>query len=78
MKKSNKTLEIIATSDIHGAFYPIDLVKENNNSPSIAHLSTYVKEQRNIGDREIILLDNGDFLQGDPLTYYYNYIDVLL
>ncbi|MGI6718957.1 MAG: bifunctional metallophosphatase/5'-nucleotidase [Bacteroidales bacterium] len=75
MKKSNKTLEIIATSDIHGAFYPIDLVKENNNSPSIAHLSTYVKEQRNIGDREIILLDNGDFLQGDPLTYYYNYID---
>ncbi len=75
MKKSNKTLEIIATSDIHGAFYPIDLVTDNKNSPSIAHLSTYVNGQRLRGDREIILLDNGDFLQGDPITYYFNYIN---
>jgi 2',3'-cyclic-nucleotide 2'-phosphodiesterase/3'-nucleotidase len=33
-----------------------------------------IKEKR-VPGQEVILLDNGDMLQGDPMTYYYNCID---
>lgn len=41
---------------------------------TMARVSTYLKRQRkSYGDR-IILLDNGDILQGQPTCYYTNYI----
>lgn len=71
----DKIIKIIATSDVHGALFPKDYVSGKEYIPSMATFSSYVKQQRNMPDRDIILLDNGDLLQGDPIVYYYNYID---
>ena len=72
---AQKTIEIIATSDIHGAILPVDIVMGKDSIPSLAHISTYLKMQRNLNDREILLVDNGDYLQGNPVVYYYNFIN---
>ncbi len=38
----------------------------------MAQAYTYVKAQRATPDQHVILLDNGDILQGQPTVYYYN------
>ena len=43
---------------------------------SLARVSSYVKEQREKYEN-VILMDNGDILQGQPVAYYYNYMEVL-
>lgn len=41
----------------------------------MARVSSYVKEQRSIHGENVILLENGDILQGQPTNYFWNYID---
>jgi len=67
------TLKIIATTDVHGAFFPYDFVYDREAKTSLAQVLTFVKQQREIKDREVVLLDNGDLLQGQPVVYYYNF-----
>ena len=43
---------------------------------SMSRLSTVLREIRRT-DPETLLLDAGDLLQGEPPTYYYNYVDTL-
>lgn len=64
-------VKILGTSDVHGALFPYDLVNERESSTSLAQAYTYISEEREKG--EVILLDNGDILQGDPLVYYSNF-----
>ncbi len=65
-------LEIYATTDIHGLLLPFDNIEGRATDRSLANLASVIESS----DKEnIILLDNGDILQGDPLVYYYNYID---
>ena len=71
----NKLIEVIATSDIHGALFPKDYYTKRNNLPSMTSLSTYIKQQRCCNDRDILLLDNGDILQGGIEVFYYDYVD---
>ena len=71
------TLKIIETSDVHGCYFPFDFIRQQPMKGSLARVSTYVNEQREqYGDR-LILVDNGDILQGQPVAYYYNYIDTV-
>ncbi|MDD4141902.1 MAG: bifunctional UDP-sugar hydrolase/5'-nucleotidase [Bacteroidales bacterium] len=74
MQAQNKILEVIVTSDVHGAIMPIDVIS-GGAVPSLAHISAYVNMERERHDREVLLFDNGDYLQGDPYVYYYDYID---
>ncbi|MCI0471840.1 MAG: metallophosphoesterase, partial [Candidatus Aminicenantes bacterium] len=67
------TLKIIATTDVHGAFFPYDFIKNEEARTSLAQVYTYVKEQRQNKEQEVILLDNGDILQGQPSVYYANF-----
>jgi 2',3'-cyclic-nucleotide 2'-phosphodiesterase / 3'-nucleotidase len=69
------SLKIIETSDVHGAVYPYDFVNEKESGGSLAQVYTYVEQQRKDTSQLVILLDNGDILQGDPASYYYNFID---
>jgi len=68
-------IKIIETSDVHGAILPYDLVNDTTTTSSLAQVHSYVIMERSIGGQEVIFLDNGDILQGDPLVYYYNYED---
>lgn len=67
------TLKFIETSDIHGTIFPWDFKNKQETTVSLAQVYTYVKEQRAIKDQYVILLDNGDILQGQPVVYYYNF-----
>ena len=68
-------LKIIETSDVHGALVPYDLINNKSTTGSLAQVHTYVIKEKRVPGQEVILLDNGDILQGDPMAYYYNYID---
>lgn len=67
------TLKIIETSDVHGSFFPYDFINAEDVPTSLAQVYSYVKEQRQNPDQHVILLDNGDILQGQPTVYYYNF-----
>ncbi|MBE0639474.1 MAG: bifunctional metallophosphatase/5'-nucleotidase [Bacteroidales bacterium] len=66
-------IKIIETTDVHGAIFPYDLISDQATQHSLAQVYSYVEQQRNQTGQEVILLDNGDILQGDPLIYYYNF-----
>ncbi|MCZ7602585.1 MAG: bifunctional metallophosphatase/5'-nucleotidase [Melioribacteraceae bacterium] len=67
------TLKIIETSDIHGQVFPYDFINDKLSQSSLAQISTYVKQERTKENQHVILLDNGDILQGQPVVYYYNF-----
>lgn len=71
------TVRIAVTTDVHGMIYPHDFISRTPSDHSLAHIYNYVGEQREKQDTFFFLLDNGDFLQGQPTVYYYNFIDTL-
>lgn len=68
-------LRIVQTSDVHGCFFPYDFVERKPMAGSMARVASYVDSLRACYGKNLILLDNGDILQGQPTSYYYNYID---
>lgn len=68
-------LRIVETSDVHGCFFPYDFVEGKPLKGSLARVSTYINRlRREYGDR-LLLLDNGDILQGQPTCYWSNYVE---
>jgi 2',3'-cyclic-nucleotide 2'-phosphodiesterase/3'-nucleotidase len=66
-------LKIIQTTDDHGAIFPYDFTDQRTTNNSLAHISTFLKKERENKDQEIVLLNGGDILQGTPAVYYYNF-----
>jgi len=76
-KPDQITVRIAVTTDVHGMIYPHDFISRTSSDHSLAHIYNYIDEQREKQDTFFFLLDNGDFLQGQPTVYYYNFIDTL-
>ena len=74
-KEKTVTLKIIETSDVHGHFFPSDFITRRPLKGTMARVATYVAKQRKDLHGNVILLDNGDILQGQPTCYYYNFIN---
>ena len=74
-KTQTVTLRIVETSDVHGSFFPYDFITRKPKRGTLARVSTYVNKLRAELGENVILVDNGDILQGQPTCYYYNYID---
>lgn len=74
--KEEKAITILETTDLHGVILPYDFIEKKEIKASLAGVSTYVNQVRK-GERPVILLDNGDNLQGQPAVYYYNFIDTV-
>ena len=76
MAKKHKTvtLQLVETSDVHGAFFPYDFIERTPMQGTMARVSTYLKRQRQQYGKNLILLENGDILQGQPTCYYTNYV----
>lgn len=75
-KHKTRTVDIrvIQTSDVHGCFFPYDFISRKPKSGTLARVCTYVNKLREqYGDR-LLLLDNGDILQGQPTCYYCNFV----
>lgn len=70
-------LKVVQTSDIHGNYYPYDFIRRREATGSLARVHALVQKEREVYGENLILLDNGDILQGQPTAYYYNYIDTV-
>lgn len=76
-KEKTVELRIIETTDVHGAFFPYDFINRKPRAGSLARVSSYVGRMREKYGKNVILLENGDILQGQPVNYFSNYIDTL-
>lgn len=74
-KPDSADLVILCTTDVHGACLPYDFKRGCEAEVSLANVSQYVKQERKANPEEVMLFDTGDFLQGQPSIYYYNFID---
>jgi len=74
--REEQAITILQTTDLHGVILPYDFIEKEDMKVSLAGISTYVKKVRD-GEAPVVLLDNGDNLQGQPPVYYYNFIDTL-
>ena len=76
-KPDSADVIVLYTTDTHGACLPFDFKKNEPAKTSLANVYSYVKQERENNSDRIILLDAGDFLQGQPSIYYYNFVDTL-
>lgn len=67
-------IDILATTDVHGCFFPVDHVTNRPVQGGMPRVAHYVDSLRKRNPDGVILLDNGDILQGQPLCYYFNYL----
>lgn len=76
-RRTTQTMElrVVETSDVHGSFFPYDFLNRQPKAGSMARVSSYVNSLRKQYGYRLLLLDNGDILQGQPLSYFSNYID---
>ena len=66
-------LKVIETTDVHGALLPYDFIKDRETETSLAQVYSLVEDERSVVGQEVLLLDNGDILQGQPIVYYSNF-----
>ena len=67
-------LQFVETSDVHGCFFPYNFTTGQPLEGTMVRIHHYVQQQRQkIGDN-VLLLDNGDILQGQPTCYWSNYV----
>jgi len=76
-KKDPSVVRIAVTTDVHGMIFPYDFINRFPSDHSLAHVYSYASRQAARTDTLFFLLDNGDFLQGQPTVYYYNFLDIL-
>ncbi|MCX7025129.1 MAG: bifunctional metallophosphatase/5'-nucleotidase [Spirochaetes bacterium] len=65
-------ITILETTDVHGMITPMDFTKNAATEYSIAQFAGLVTEKRRSG--ELLLVDGGDSLQGQPIIYYNNFL----
>lgn len=70
------SVKVIFTTDVHGSIFPYDFIEQKAKTGSLAQVYSYVREQRK-ATPNLLLLDNGDMLQGQPTVYFYNFVDTL-
>ena len=60
-------VRLLATSDLHGRIHPYDYYADQPTSGGLALAASLIDQLRLEADN-VLLLDNGDFLQGNPLA----------
>lgn len=76
-KPAETDLVVLFTTDVHGACLAHDIKRNAPAQTSLANVSTYLNEVRKENPGKVLMFDTGDFLQGQPSVYYYNYIDTI-
>ncbi|MEG1615899.1 MAG: bifunctional UDP-sugar hydrolase/5'-nucleotidase [Bacteroidales bacterium] len=76
-KPAEADLTILYTTDLHGAVLPFDFNKNDTAVTSLANVASYVKQEKVKNKNGVIVLDAGDFLQGQPSIYYSNFVDTI-
>jgi 2',3'-cyclic-nucleotide 2'-phosphodiesterase/3'-nucleotidase len=64
------TITILETSDLHGCILPIQYADNSENEVGFAQIATLIRNEK-LMNSNILLVDNGDLIQGTPLAYYH-------
>jgi 2',3'-cyclic-nucleotide 2'-phosphodiesterase/3'-nucleotidase len=75
--QTSKTVrfKVIETSDVHGHFFPYNFMEQKPMKGTLVRANTYInKEREKFGKQNLLLIDNGDILQGQPCVYWTNYV----
>jgi 2',3'-cyclic-nucleotide 2'-phosphodiesterase (5'-nucleotidase family) len=62
---------VLGTTDLHGNLFPIDYYTDKQDNRGLAKIATLVKQVRT-ENKNVLLIDSGDTIQGTPLEYYHN------
>ena len=74
-KDGEYQIHILTSNDIHGTYFDSTYVDGRTQNSMLA-ANYYVDSLRSaVGRENVILLDAGDFLQGNNAAYYYNYVE---
>ncbi|MBL1228237.1 bifunctional metallophosphatase/5'-nucleotidase [Enterococcus sp. BWB1-3] len=63
-------ITFLETSDMHGYVYPTDYISKQDLAIGAAKVAAKMKELREQAEGPVIMIENGDFIQGSPLSYY--------
>ncbi|RKP44272.1 bifunctional metallophosphatase/5'-nucleotidase [Cohnella endophytica] len=72
--KREMQVTVLATSDVHGHLLPIRYVDNKATEYGLVKLASIIQKVREERER-VLLIDNGDLLQGTPLAYYHAVMD---
>lgn len=70
MKISNKICQILVTSDVHGTVLPFNYGNKASTQSGLAKIASKIQQLQH-DQPNTFILDNGDSIQGTPLTYHY-------
>ncbi|MBS4770827.1 bifunctional metallophosphatase/5'-nucleotidase [Carnobacteriaceae bacterium zg-ZUI240] len=66
-------IKLLATSDMHGYILPTNYGERNMNLPfGTAKVASTIKHIKKEANGPVVTIDNGDFIQGSPLSYFVN------
>jgi len=78
MSNTDVRIKILQTTDVHGNFFPYNFITRTPWKGSLARVASVIDSVRAAAGKEnVVLIDNGDILQGQPTVYYYNFIDTV-
>lgn len=69
-----RKVNIIFTTDIHGNYFPYDFRHDRWGKGSMQRVHAYVAQQVKRLGGSTVLIDGGDILQGEPTSYFFNYV----
>ncbi|MBR3531541.1 MAG: bifunctional metallophosphatase/5'-nucleotidase [Bacteroidaceae bacterium] len=69
-----RKINIIYTTDVHGNYFPFDFRRNRWGKGSLQRVHAFVAQQVKRFSGSTILIDGGDMLQGEPASYYFNFI----
>ncbi len=67
-------IHIAVTTDVHARLFPYDFIHDRPMQASLANVFYLIESARLRQGSNLILLDNGDLLQGSPAAYYANFV----
>ncbi|WP_442953016.1 bifunctional metallophosphatase/5'-nucleotidase [Paenibacillus sp. Soil750] len=67
-------ITILETSDLHGNMFPIHYANNHPNDVGLSKIATLISQER-AKEAHVIVLDNGDLIQGTPLAYHHARLD---
>jgi 2',3'-cyclic-nucleotide 2'-phosphodiesterase / 3'-nucleotidase len=74
MQAREISIHVAVTSDVHARLFPYDFILDRPVESSLAHVNYLLENVRARQSASLILLDNGDLLQGTPAAYYANFV----
>lgn len=72
MDATSKHLKIIFTTDVHGNYFPYDFRHDHWGKGSLQRVHAFVAKVAQENPGNMLLMDGGDMLQGEPTAYYFN------